>query len=205
MKRNLLYPLFSLILIFASTLICAQQTLYNVNVTNFEFDPDTLTIQVGDTVRWFNVEGNHSVQGDLDWFPENPEGFGNEPSPENWQYDFVFTIEGNYDYRCGIHTESMTGHIIVEGTVGVPEQDAELAFVLFPNPINNQLRWTWNDNAKPEQAFLSLFDAKGTLVKQVNLLNSTEVDMSTLSEGLYLYSVDMKKEETQTGKLLISR
>ncbi len=204
MNRNLLS---TLIILFtsATAVLQAQQTLYNVSVSNFEFDPETLTIQVGDTVRWTNSGGNHSVQGDLDIFPENPQGFGNEPGDGNWQYEFEFTLDGDYDYRCGIHTQSMLGHIIVEGTVGIPEQDPEPAFVLFPNPINNQLRWTWNDNAKPDHAFLTLFDAKGTRVKQVNLLNSTQTDMSDLSEGLYLYTVDMKDEGKQTGKFLISR
>jgi len=204
MNRNLLNILLFL-LVTSSGSLFAQQTLYNVNVSNFEFDPETLTIQVGDTVRWINSGGNHSVQGDLDTYPENPEGFGNEASSDNWQYDFEFNIEGDYDYRCGIHTGSMFGHIIVEGTVGITEEESGPLFALFPNPINNQLRWKWNDNSKPTQAFFSLFDAKGKLVKQLNLLTSAEADMSELSEGLYIYSVDMKNQGTQTGKILISR
>jgi len=204
MKRNLLNTL--LIILFTSGgSLFAQQTLYNVNVSNFEFDPETLTIQTGDTVRWTNSSGTHSVQGDLDTYPENPEGFGNEIGSGNWVYQFEFNLPGSYDYRCGLHTTTMFGHIIVEGTVGIPEEESGPAFVLFPNPINNFLRWKWSDNLKPDQAFLSLFDAKGKLVKQVNLLTSTEVDMSNLSEGLYLYNVDMKDHGVQTGKFLISR
>jgi len=202
MKKFLL--LITSILLFGTSGLFSQ-TIHEVAVSNFEFDPDTITIQEGDMVRWTNSGGNHSVQGDLDIFPENPQGFGNEASTDNWQYEFTFNLEGIYDYRCGVHTSSMFGRIIVEGTVGIPEEDAESAFVLFPNPINNYLRWKWNDNLKPEQAVLTLFDAKGTSVKQINLLTSTEVDMTDLSEGLYVYSVDMENDGIQTGKFLISR
>jgi len=202
MKKILLLTIPIFLLSLTSTL---SQTVHKVAVANFEFDPDTLTIQEGDVVEWTNAGGFHSIQGDLDAFPENPQGFGNEPSDENWQYSFTFNLEGIYDYRCGIHTASMLGRIIVEGTVGLDEEETGPAFVLFPNPINNYLRWTWNDNFKPEQALLTIFDLKGTQVKQVNLLTTNQLEMNDLSEGLYMYNVDMNEEGSQNGKLLIAR
>jgi len=202
MKRNLLL-LFTILLFSSSGLF--SQTVHEVSISNFEFDPDTITIQQGDVVRWTNADGFHSVQGNLVAFPENPEGFGNEPASGNWQYEFTFNTEGVYDYRCGVHQQTMFGQITVEGTVGISEVENGPAFVVFPNPINDYLRWKWNDNNKPEQAFFTLFDAKGTEVKQVNLLNASQIDMNNLSEGLYMYSVDMNEDGVQTGKLLISR
>lgn len=203
MKKNLLLAITFICIIFSTGAFA--QTIHEVSVSNFEFDPDTITIQQGDIVRWTNDIGLHSVQGTLDIYPDNPEGFGNEVSSDNWVYEFTFDLEGVYDYRCGQHTTTMFGQITVEGTVGIPEIDKGPSFVLFPNPINNYLSWKWSKNNKPNTAILSLFDAKGSEIKQVNLLTATQVDMTDLPEGLYLYSVNMKEAGRQTGKFLISR
>lgn len=92
---------------------CADHTV--MVFSNF-FSPDTITINVGETVEWICTEGSHNVNGSLATFPSNPEGFRSGPAQDApWTYSHTFTIEGTYDYRCDPHfLLGMDGHIIVE-------------------------------------------------------------------------------------------
>ena len=89
-------------------------TFHTVQMSNMQFNPDTLSIYVGDTVRWTNNDGWHNVNATTTTFPNNPDGFGNAVT-SNWTFDHVFTIAGTYEYRCDAHYISgMKGVIIVQ-------------------------------------------------------------------------------------------
>jgi plastocyanin len=74
------------------------------------FVPGTITIRVGDTVRWDNVDGFHNVQADDDSW--------NSGSPANppWTYSRTFTTAGTFGYFCVLHGTPGTGMF---GTVTV--------------------------------------------------------------------------------------
>ncbi len=74
-----------------------SQTLHIVQVSNYAFTPSDLTVTVGDTVRWENKGGLHSVVADDGSFTSGA------PSSSAWTYDKVFTTIGNYQYYCAIH------------------------------------------------------------------------------------------------------
>lgn len=81
---------------------------YSVNISNFSFSPNTITIKKGDTVIWKNYDsGDHTVHSDI----------GNELNSGNIHmgksYSHKFNTVGNYTYHCNIHP-TMHGTIIVE-------------------------------------------------------------------------------------------
>lgn len=82
---------------------------HEVAIEKFAYQPQILTIKVGDSVRWVNHEKRqfHSV-----WFAEQ-----GEPEPDYFfpgeSYTRIFDKPGTFPYRCGPHPE-MTGTIIVE-------------------------------------------------------------------------------------------
>ena len=47
--------------LFALAAPLGAQTTHTVTVRNFEFDPATLVVEAGDTVRWINESGAHNV------------------------------------------------------------------------------------------------------------------------------------------------
>lgn len=67
------------------------------------FNPSTATINVGDTVQWTGITGNHTVTS----------------SSSNWSFrsvadtSFTFNAAGTYDYFCEIHA-GMTGRVIAQ-------------------------------------------------------------------------------------------
>lgn len=73
-----------------------------VEVSNNKYTPADLTIGVGDTVEWKNIQGFHNVNGKQTTYAMNPESFGNATG-SGWTYKFVFTKTGVYDYQCDPH------------------------------------------------------------------------------------------------------
>ena len=73
------------------------QTLHDIAVANFSFTPSDLTITVGDTVRWTNNGGTHSVQADDNSFSNG------QPSSAAWVLIHVSDTEGDFRYYCRQH------------------------------------------------------------------------------------------------------
>lgn len=92
---NILFLCSMLLIFLAKT--GNPQTLHDVTVQDFSFTPDTLTISIGDTVRWTNILGRHSVVADDSSFISGP------VAPAPWVYSYVFTSAGNYPYYCAQH------------------------------------------------------------------------------------------------------
>lgn len=97
-----------------SAFMVAGQSKFSIQTVGTTFSPNTLTIVVGDTVVWTNTSGSHNVNGTTSTFPSNPQSFGNSVG-SGWVFTHVFTIVGNYDYRCDPHFSfGMSGKITVQ-------------------------------------------------------------------------------------------
>jgi len=82
-------------------------------MTNMAVQNATITIKPGDTIRWIWGEGGmpHDVTSDD---PNAPEDFGSEILiGEGQVYEYTFTEEITFEYRCSIHPNSMVGTISV--------------------------------------------------------------------------------------------
>jgi amicyanin len=80
----------------------------NIDISNFQFQPNELTISVGETVTWTNKDSaTHTITSDS----------GNEVGSQGFSkgevYSHTFTEKGTYEYHCSFHS-SMKGKIIVE-------------------------------------------------------------------------------------------
>lgn len=119
MKKTL--PFVSLALLLALGLAAAinrsaplqasAQGANKVTVTDFKFEPKTLTVNEGDTVVWDNKEGLHTIKSDTEAFVSK-----NLKAGESFSYQF--TKAGKYPYHCGFHGgkggADMAGTIIVK-------------------------------------------------------------------------------------------
>ena len=98
-----------------TTLSQSQSPNLSITTVGFTFSPDTLIVNVGDTVTWTNTSlGFHNVNGSLVTFPNNPQGFINGSAASGlWTFYHVFTLAGTYNYQCDPHaTMGMTGVVI---------------------------------------------------------------------------------------------
>ena len=120
---------FNSIFIFLLLSISLYAQDVTVTVQNNTFTPADITINVGETVEWDNVQGFHNVNGTQTAYPANPEGFGNGGATmAPWQFSHTFTQAGSYQYHCDPHVSfGMAGTITV---VPTPEDDILISGVM---------------------------------------------------------------------------
>jgi plastocyanin len=79
--------------------------IVEVKMENFAFNPDSITISSGDTVKWTNLDSaGHDVAGT---------DFSSSMLQKGDSYEHKFTKPGTYDYICSVHP-SMKGTVIVK-------------------------------------------------------------------------------------------
>lgn len=84
------------------------QTVAEVVIAGYQYQPAEISIKVGDTVRWTNQEKrtSHSVLFTAEGGLESERLF----PQESWERRFEKA--GRYDYHCGPHPE-MKGVVVV--------------------------------------------------------------------------------------------
>lgn len=95
--------------------------IHQIQVGNFFFNPDELTIKKGDSVVWTNIEGFHAINFDKNSITgesyNNPIIFDFTPGSAVFVWSQTFNIPGEYNYDCSIGNhaqQGMVGKIIVE-------------------------------------------------------------------------------------------
>jgi plastocyanin len=189
-----IYYLFSISILLILSQSVISQTIHDISVSNFSFNPAQLTIQVGDTVRWTNLGGLHSVVADDNSFTSGA------VSSSAWVFEHPFNSVGSNPYYCGQHGGSgglgMSGVITVENATDVSDQDYSInQYKLnqnFPNPFNPSTKISYTI-PKRYNVSLKVFNLLGSEVTE--LLNeeieagSYEINFnaSNLPSGIYFY------------------
>ena len=95
-----------------------------VNIVNATFEPDRITVSVGDTVTWTitqamgaphtvtSAKTGESAQGALFDSQKDDPGL-TKLKDEGATYAFTFEKSGTYPYLCIVHPGSMKGEILV--------------------------------------------------------------------------------------------
>jgi plastocyanin len=75
-----------------------------IGVSDYQFEPADITVQVGDTVTWvWDGQAQHNVVG---------EGF-QSAEQSSGSFGHTFDLPGTYEYACTIHP-GMEGSVLVE-------------------------------------------------------------------------------------------
>jgi plastocyanin len=77
-----------------------------ISIRNFSFSPVSLTVPVGATVSWNNLDGEPHTVKSID------QAFRSGALDQNDSFSFKFDKPGTYRYVCSIHPQ-MVGTIIV--------------------------------------------------------------------------------------------
>lgn len=177
--------------LFASSAFAVDHT---VTASNFQFDPPTLTINVGDTVTFVNGGGFHNVLSDTDSVISfrcangcDGDGGNGDPASNSWSATVLFSTAGTAPYHCEIHGVDggggMAGTItIVNGGTGpiigvdptsltgtAASGDATSVPLAISNSGDADLNWTGDvastDCVMPDSVpWLSLSPTSGTVM-----------------------------------------
>jgi plastocyanin len=103
--RREIVILMVLFVIFLATGCAGKGKTADVKIQNSAFNPNSITISSGDTVKWTNLDsGTHTVVGP---------GFSSGNISSGKSYEHKFTNAGTYNYSCSIDP-SMKGVVIVK-------------------------------------------------------------------------------------------
>ena len=93
---------------FANPVMAADPPLHQVTITEYMYEPATLTVTVGSTVTWVNHdEVPHTIVES-----STEKSFHSAALDTDETYSYTFTKAGTYHYYCNLHPK-MVGTIIV--------------------------------------------------------------------------------------------
>ena len=112
MTATLLLLAFGLVMSSCGTPATSQPSgsgnKYQVNIDNFSFTPQTLTVPVGAKVTWTNKDDvPHTVVSTNKAFPHSSALDTDE------SFSYAFTKAGTYEYYCSVHPK-MLGKVVVQ-------------------------------------------------------------------------------------------
>ena len=95
--------------IFPTAFVQAAET--EVNIDQFTFLPQRITVKAGTTVTWINEDDvPHTIAS-------SSKVFKSKALDTADKFSFTFTTPGTYDYFCSLHPH-MTGAVVVEAASG---------------------------------------------------------------------------------------
>jgi len=188
-----IYMLFA-ILSFA---FLSRATVFSVSVSDNVFSPNNFSINVGDTIVWMWVNGNHTTTSTI-----IPVGAGpwdqiiNQNTP---MFTYVANMPGEYHYQCNYHVSmGMVGQFTVEQASGISENISGVSLKIFA--VNHQLNLELKSSMN-SQVTIELNDVTGRVVKELATGNQVsgehhlQYDIADLPRGLYFVKVSLGNDQ----------
>lgn len=187
--------------------INAYAAIHVVTVANFSFNPNTMNVNVGDTVRFTWSNGSHTTTSVT--VPGGAATWDNPMNSNNTVFDYKVTVAGTYNYKCTPHAGSgMVGTFSASGTTGIDFADAINLTSLYPNPFSNEL-FIEQGNEQPEYTQISISDILGKQIKSISIeslsvvsINKRRLDVSELPKGIYFVTLKGSGAKSKTIKLV---
>ncbi len=177
------------------------QNSHVVNTSGMTFSPDSLTINVGDTVTWINTGGFHNINATIVTFANNPEGFGNGAANDPWSFQWIFTIAGTYDYQCDPHAPGMSGVIMayvlpVAGCTDILALNFDSLATIddgsctYPLPPHSNLFFSEYAEGNSNNKYFEIYNPTSDTVDLTNYAFARVNSSSTNYNGIYEFWVD---------------
>ena len=150
-------------------MIVLSQSSHTINAGMLYYNPNFLSINIGDTVFWINDGGTHNVNFITSSLTNtsfnNPEEFISIPTSDINIYSYVFTIAGTYQYDCSVYGHAsggMTGTIYVNNISYTNEISSNKKIFRIINTAGINIFY------KKNQPLLYIYD-DGTVEKKITI------------------------------------
>ena len=193
-----------LLLCFSAFSLWGHATTHTIQVWNgyFQFLPNAMTIQLGDTIQWLPLDQPtmvHTITSDS--IPE-----GAVPFDQIWQapadtfFQYVPQVAGLYKYVCTPHISfGMVAQFEVMDISSASEEVTKSSqpIQVFPNPATHWIRISGFEGS----ADYHIFSLNGELLLSGQSI-SGKIDISTLTPGLYVIDIlGIRNERVAFSKL----
>lgn len=150
-------------------IVIAPSPVSEVVLGGSGFAPDSVTIPVGNSIRWIkDTGGQHTTTSVIGGVPD---GLWDSPlNNQNPTFERQFTSVGSFSYYCDNHPGTETGSITVAdtSTVGIgrlpPLEQPRLFLSPHPNPFTSSVVLAFELESR-ERVTIDIFDLSGRLVR----------------------------------------
>ncbi len=182
---------FIFLLSFVSATYALNATTHTIQVWNgyFQFLPNAMTIQLGDTIQWLPLDQPtmvHTITSES--IPD-----GAEPFDQIWQaptdtfFQYVPQVAGLYKYVCTPHIsiEMVAQFMVTDSPSAVGDaNDQYQPNMIYPNPAVNLIHLK---NVLDDVDY-KIVDINGKLIG-IGVTVSGEIDITGLTSGLYFVEI----------------
>jgi plastocyanin len=187
-------------ILFLSSLIVSfyissfSQTTHEINISDFTFIPNDITIASGDKVS-FNGSSDHPIlEVSMDTWNSNentalsggfsiPSGVGEK----------TFSEEGTHYYVCENHFSSgMKGKITISTATTIDEANIR-KFSIYPNPLDQDYVTIILPYKSSTAINCAIYDLTGKLITQVTKVAGNKkitIDCSDFTPGIYIVQIN---------------
>lgn len=186
--------------LFLLTGLSVFSKTWTISNTGTTFTPATLTIELGDTVKFAIGSMHDAVEVSKEIWDVNEASplMGGFQTPKGGGVVLPAKLtEGTHYYVCVPHVSlGMKGSIVVLGPTAIPEPLFP-PVSLFPNPANELL--TVKANAELIGVDYAIFDGNGKQVSAGKLENEeTAIYLNGLNSGIYFLQTTSQKKQSYT-------
>lgn len=163
--------------VFSQTHIIEQQGL--------TFSPQTLTVQVGDTVRWVWSAGSHTTTSGV--IPAGALPWDNPLNQNNTEFEYVVEMAGVYNYHCTPHqTMGMTGTIEAFPATGQQQVENAAPFKVHIESGGQNLTIQSNSN---QILHVTIYTLSGVEILNTITSGATIQNPGVLQAGMYILRI----------------
>ncbi len=168
------------------------------------FVPDSITVTLGDTVKWVWKALVHTTTSDVGGIPVGATPWDANLDATDSTFMYEPTLTGTYNYHCTFHVSmGMVGKFVVVSPASVKNvantQDIELS----PNPAKGEFTLSSGSDTQTD-----LLDLSGKVIMHLHPMSASgnELHYSTagIAEGLYLLRI-ATKGHIVTKKLQVAK
>ncbi|MEO6166700.1 MAG: T9SS type A sorting domain-containing protein [Chitinophagales bacterium] len=203
MKKNL-YQLMLVIAVFLFTSSFTKATTHTITVADFQFTPDTMTIEPGDTITWLWVNGLHTTTSN--GIPSGAAPWNSLLDSMHTSFTYIATEPGTYHYISVPDLPAMTGTFTIPGAeVGIDDVAlSPVTFDLVSNLVHNEvaITYTVRTNTSIDVALYNISGVRlETLLQEkatVGKYQSSFYLQQTFPTGMYFIRM-------QSGSIAVTR
>ena len=192
--------LFISIITFTFSAFATRDTVRN---NGFTFSPDSISINVGDTVIWILDNMHNVVEVDSSTWASNGNTSNNGFTQPFGGGSEVFNTAGKYFYVCSPHASgAMKGIVtVLPSSTSIPEEQLNSEFSFYPNPAREQL--TVEIPLGESFDLLEITNELGQVVYSDQITSKKEtVNLSQFTQGIYFVNL-RNGDAILTRKLIV--
>jgi len=152
-----------------------------INQLSTSFSPSTISLNVGDVIRWVWSSGIHSTTSIS--VPDGAMSWDGSLTASSSTFEYTVAIAGNYTYHCKYH-EGMDGSFTTSDITSVEENRLN-DFKIFPNPTTSIVNLPEGLKGKIQLYNILGREVIGMQTIELTGVNLDQLDVSDLVNGIY--------------------